>query len=123
LNIVASQDLGGLGDQNGPAVSCSWSPPSRVADCLPLFVLSLLLWIMIAWATVFGVMSLLEGPGPWLEMAMAWVAVSIITGVLWLPFLMLSWFHGFFRERLKVVLGLTADDRLASAAQPANLPH
>jgi len=67
---------------------------------------------------VFVVMSRIERPGPLLEMAPAFVIFCAVSFSVLLPFLLLSFVNGFYRERLKELL------RLADAAPPsARQPH
>jgi hypothetical protein len=87
---------------------------------LPRLLWWLLLWITAAWAAVFVVMSLSQGPGPWLEMAIALVIISAITGALLLPFLMFSWGHRSLRERLNQLLGWQDEVSLENTLRPAN---
>ena len=65
-----------------------------------------LVWIIAGWLAVFVVMSVTAGHGPWLQMALAWLMVSGVTFGLLLPFLVLSFANGFYRERLKDLLRL-----------------
>jgi drug/metabolite transporter (DMT)-like permease len=78
------------------------------------FSLWLLLWIMAGWLVLFVVISLIEGPGPLLEMALAWLIFSAVSFALPLPFLVLSFSNAFYGARLQQVL------RLAAAALPSN---
>jgi hypothetical protein len=63
-------------------------------------------WIMAAWLIVFTVMSVIEGPGPLLEMATAFLIISAVSFGLLLPFLLLSFANTFYRRRLLACLGL-----------------
>ena len=65
-----------------------------------------LVWIVAGWLAFFVVMSVTAGHGPWLQMALAWLMVSGVTFGLLLPFLVLSFANGFYRERLKELLRL-----------------
>ncbi len=76
-------------------------------------LLWLILWIMAGWLAVFAVMSLIEGPGPLLDMGTAFAIISAVTFGSLLPFLLLSCANAFYRERLKELL------RLADAAPKA----
>jgi hypothetical protein len=67
---------------------------------------------MAALLVVFGVMSLLERPGPLLEMAIALVIATAVSLGLLLPFLLLSFNKSFCGERLKEVLRL-ADESVS----------
>jgi hypothetical protein len=73
----------------------------------------LILWLLAGWAVFFAVMSALEGPGPVLEMGLALVITCAVSLGLLLPFLLLCFANGFYRERLREVL------RLAAPAPPA----
>ena len=65
-----------------------------------------LVWIIAGWLAFFVVMSVTAGHGPWLQMALAWLMVSGVTFGVLLPFLVLSFANGFYRERLKELLRL-----------------
>jgi hypothetical protein len=51
-------------------------------------------------------MSVIEGPGPLLEMAFALVIISAVSFGLLLPFLLLSFANGFYHARLLEALRL-----------------
>jgi hypothetical protein len=51
-------------------------------------------------------MSVTAGHDAWLQMALAWLMVSGVTFGVLLPFLVLSFANGFYRERLKELLRL-----------------
>jgi hypothetical protein len=70
----------------------------------PRLLLWLIFWIMAALLVVFGVMSVLEGPGPLLEMATALAIATAVSLGLLLPFLLLSFANAFYHERLKELL-------------------
>ena len=70
---------------------------------------------MAGWLAVFVVMSMIEKPGPLLEMATAFAIFCAVSFGLLLPFLLLSFANAFYRERLKELF------RLADAAPPAAL--
>jgi hypothetical protein len=86
------------------------------------FALWLILWIMAGWLAVFVVMSMIERPGPLLEMATAFAIFSAVSFGLLLPFLLLSFANAFYRERLKELLRL-ADAAPPSAPQPPASPE
>ena len=65
-----------------------------------------LVWIMAVWLAFFLVMSVTAGHGPWLQMAQAWLMASGVTFGVLLPFLVLSFANGLYRERLKDLLRL-----------------
>jgi hypothetical protein len=66
----------------------------------------LILWIMAGWLAVFAVMSMIERPGPLLEVAKAFVIFCAASFGLVLPFLLLSFANAFYLERLKKLLRL-----------------
>ena len=66
----------------------------------------LILWIMAVWLAVFIAMSMIERPGPLLEMATAFAIFCAVSFGLLLPFLLLSFANAFYRDRLKEVLRL-----------------
>ena len=76
----------------------------------------LLLWIIAGWLVVFALMSVIEGPGPVLEMAAGLVMISAVTFALLLPFLLLSFANAFYRARLHQALHLA--DRAAPSTAP-----
>jgi len=63
-------------------------------------------WITAGWLAFCVVMSMAAGHGPWLQMALAWLMVSGVTFGVLLPFLVLSFANGLYRERLKDLLRL-----------------
>lgn len=65
-----------------------------------------LVWITTGWLAFCVVMSVAAGHGPWRQMVLAWLTVSGVTFGLLPPFLVLSFANGFYRERLKELLGL-----------------
>ena len=67
----------------------------------------LILWLMAGWVICFSVISVIEGPGPLLEMAGVLLIISAVSFALLLPFLVLSFFNAFYRARLLEVLRLT----------------
>jgi hypothetical protein len=82
----------------------------------------LILWIMAGWLAVFVVMSMIERPGPLLEMATAFAIFCAVSFGLLLPFLLFSFANAFYRERLKELLRL-ADAAPPSAPQPPAPPE
>ena len=86
------------------------------------FWLRLILWITTGWLAVFVVMSMIEKPGPLLEMATAFAIFCAVSFGLLLPFLLLSFANAFYRERLKELLRL-ADAAPRSALQPPAPPE
>ena len=66
----------------------------------------LIVWIMAGWLAVFVVMSRIERPGSLLEMVTAFAIFSAVSFSVLLPFLLLSFVNGFYRERLKELLRL-----------------
>ena len=86
------------------------------------FWLRLILWITTGWLAVFVVMSMIEKPGPLLEMATAFAIFCAVSFGLLLPFLLLSFANAFYRERLKELLRLD-DAAPRSALQPPAPPE
>jgi hypothetical protein len=64
------------------------------------------LWLVAGWLACLVVIALVEGPGTVLEMALGLLMLSGVTYALLLPFLILSFTNGFYRQRLKEVLRL-----------------
>jgi hypothetical protein len=64
----------------------------------------LIVWIMAGWLAVFVVMSMIEKPGPLMEMATAFAIFCAVSFGVLLPFLLLSFANAFYGERLKELL-------------------
>ena len=87
--------------------------------------LRLLFWLWVMWLVagglLVGIVALGSGGGfEWLGFLVGTVAISLVTYVLVLPFLILSFASAFYRERLKHLLRLSTAN--SSLAVPATVP-